>query len=382
MTPAVLLQAAFIVLAPAGMLWLAQAARPARWLGPVVLCYASGILARNLSFGALSQEVSNAAAEAAVPLAIPLLLLPTDLRRFVGQARAAIPSFAFACAGSVLGGLFVGTTLAGHLPGVERVSGMLVGTYIGGTVNMNAIGLALNVPRDQLVGLNAADMVTGGLWLFFLLTFAAPLLRRILPRRAPGDLAPAVPEEASELAPAQEPPLWPGLVPSLAALGVAVAIVALAVGGTFAVFGGLEPVPVLLGLTVLGLCASLWRPLRALGAAPRVGEYAMLVFCVAIGSLVDVGNLLAGSPALIGVTAGVVLLAVAIHVGLARLFRVDADTLLITSTAAIYGPAFVPAVARAIGNRDLVAAGVTAGLLGFALGTWFGLGAVWLLTGG
>ena len=76
---------------------------------------------------------------------------------------------------------------------------------------------------------------------------------------------------------------------------------------------------------------------------------------------------------------GVLVSAVLLHVGLAAAFRLDADTTLMTSTAAIFGPAFIGPVAAAIKNRRLVAPGLTMGLMGIALGTYLGLATAWVL---
>ncbi len=383
MSPHAAVQTLLIAAAPALMIALARRYRVAKAIGPVVLCYAGGIVCANVPFFRFDGDLSTRAAEVAVPLAVPLLLLPTQLRVFRSQARSTLFAFALACFASAASALLVGTALVGEVPRVEAVAGMLVGTYIGGTVNLNAIGLALQVPRELLVGVNAADMVTGGILLMFLLTAAHPFLRRILPPHPENALLPegAAPHPADEESAQGEGPPWPGLLPSLAALGVGVVIVAVSAGGVLLVFGKLETVPVLLALTTLGLGASLIRPLRELRAAPVVGEYALFAFCFSVGALVDVKLLVGTSPALLGVTTVILLLAMALHVALGRLFRVDADTLLITSTAAIFGPPFVPAVARAIGNRGLIAGGVACGLLGLALGTYLGLAAAWLLTG-
>ena len=58
---------------------------------------------------------------------------------------------------------------------------------------------------------------------------------------------------------------------------------------------------------------------------------------------------------------------------MSRLAGIDADTVLITSTAAICSPPFVPLTAAAIGNRDLIAPGITTGILGYALGNYLGV---------
>ena len=72
-------------------------------------------------------------------------------------------------------------------------------------------------------------------------------------------------------------------------------------------------------------------------------------------------------------------LSVALHVLLSRLFKLDADTTIISSTATIFGPAFIGPVASSLKNRQLVGPGLTLGLAGIALGTYLGLFTSWAL---
>lgn len=62
-----------------------------------------------------------------------------------------------------------------------------------------------------------------------------------------------------------------------------------------------------------------------------------------------------------------------IHVGLARIFKVDTDTTIISITALTYSPPFVPAVAGAIKNKNVIISGLTIGILGFAFGSYLGI---------
>jgi uncharacterized membrane protein len=64
---------------------------------------------------------------------------------------------------------------------------------------------------------------------------------------------------------------------------------------------------------------------------------------------------------------------IAIHVGLAHFFKVDADTTIISITALTYSPPFVPAVAGALKNKDVIISGLTIGILGYAFGTYLGI---------
>ena len=59
--------------------------------------------------------------------------------------------------------------------------------------------------------------------------------------------------------------------------------------------------------------------------------------------------------------------------GSRRLARVDADTYIVTSVAAIASPPFVPLIARALGNPAAILSGITTGIIGYALGNYIGI---------
>jgi uncharacterized membrane protein len=65
---------------------------------------------------------------------------------------------------------------------------------------------------------------------------------------------------------------------------------------------------------------------------------------------------------------------IVLHFLFAWIFRVDADTTLITSVAGIFGPAFIGPVASVLKNKDIVVSGLTTGLVGYAIANYLGLG--------
>jgi len=64
---------------------------------------------------------------------------------------------------------------------------------------------------------------------------------------------------------------------------------------------------------------------------------------------------------------------------LAALFRIDRDTFLFTSVAALYGPPFIGQMASITNNRQLIFSGIAMGLLGYAIGNYLGIGWAYLL---
>ena len=62
-----------------------------------------------------------------------------------------------------------------------------------------------------------------------------------------------------------------------------------------------------------------------------------------------------------------------IHAIICRLFRVDADSMVISSVAFINSPPFVPMISNAMKNRASLVTGISAGLIGYAVGNYLGI---------
>lgn len=358
-----------VIAGPAGVLWLCGRNRLAGVLGPVLLAYALGIGLGNAL--PLDPKLALTLGEAVVPLGIPLLLLGTDLRAWLKLARPTLVSFALACVSAVVAAGLTGWLFRGASDEWWMMAGMLVGVYTGGTANMSAVGLSLGVRQETFVLLNAADVLAGAAYLLFLMSVAQRALWTFLPKFTAPERTQA---EAEGSATAEVPARWTHV---LQALGFAAASAGVTAGLAWLAFGKLEAAPVMLGLTAAGLGGSLLPRLRTLPGSTATGEYLMLCFCAAIGMLADARTFQGGSATALGMVCGCMFGAIALHLLLAALFRIDADTVLITSTATIFGPPFVGPVAKSLANRHLVASGMTAGLMGYALGTWLGLATSW-----
>jgi uncharacterized membrane protein len=388
-------QAIAFVLVPAGVLLLARRFTAIRKVGAVVVCYALGILVGNLPGNGLDGEVSMRLTEVSVVLAIPLLLFPLDVLRWLRMAGKTAVSFGL-CIVSVL--VVASTTsllLGDRLEDGPKLAGMIVGVYTGGTANMAAIGTALGVPAETFVLMNTADIAVTAPYLFFLMTLGGRLFGRLLPpfpfRRSPsaeeadaeGSISGKGELSAEEAAPIQSTGLLPApgrLAAYAKSLGLAVVVVALSLGVSAIAPEGARDATVMLGLTTFAIAASLLPRVRALTASSRLGDYFLLVFCFSMGSLADAGQLLTASPVVVGFVAVVVIGSVLVHLLLARLARIDCHTMIITSSAAVFGPAFIGPVAAALGNREIVISGMTTALFGFAIGNYLGIGLAWMLS--
>ena len=365
-------------------------------LGMVGTTYLAGILVALLIFllnkaginFSLNKDVGEIGSYVAIAVAIPLLLFnanlkeATKLSKLVGKSMLAL----------VISLLAV-TTVAvfcfrNVLAETEVLGGMAVGLYTGGTPNLNAIGSALGMDSDTIALANLADMMIGGVFYIFLLVAAKPFINLFLKKyRSSGYLteqSDITNYEALETVPLRNVKgvLFCVLLALLMAVASALAGVVLwyALGaGKGELFTYLVPA-LMIGVTVFGLIASFNKSIRQVKGNNMVGQYLILVFSFALASCMDLNNLGSNFAYIIlffgAITVGTFLL----HIVFSKLFRVETDCTIVVLTAGVYGPAFVPAVAKQLKNDDMILPGLLVGSLGYAVGTFLGIGVSFLYT--
>jgi uncharacterized membrane protein len=109
-----------------------------------------------------------------------------------------------------------------------------------------------------------------------------------------------------------------------------------------------------------------------------VGQYLILVFSFALASGIDFNelqNALGSTLILYGtITLGVFI----VHSIISKFMNIDVDCTIVTLTAGLYGPAFVPAITKQLDNDELTAPGLITGSIGYAIGTFLGIALVYI----
>jgi uncharacterized membrane protein len=90
--------------------------------------------------------------------------------------------------------------------------------------------------------------------------------------------------------------------------------------------------------------------------------------------MADLSKLLSVIPGVIGYVSVAIFGSLIVHLLLCAIFRIDTDTMIITSVAGICSPPFVPMVAAALKNRDMIVPGIITGIIGWVIGTYLGIG--------
>jgi uncharacterized membrane protein len=366
-------QAGLIIGLPALVLLAARRFPLVEIISPVLICYLLGLLLGNQGLIPMNADFGLQLSGASVAIAIPLLLFSVDLLGWMRLARATVLSFFLA----VISATAIATSsyfiFSDRIPEASSVAGMLVGVYVGGTPNMAAIGTALGVSSELFVQLNATDVLVSAVYLLFLFTVA---------QRVYGLFLPPFPKSKANDAQTENEKSRPGMgVKQVASgLGLSLAIVATGVGVSQLFEDSMREATAILIITTLALGAASNKKLRHMPGTSRTGHYFLLMFCIAIGTTADFNRLMQSSTDLVLMTAFMLYGSVLLHLFLAWIFRIDRDTVIITSTAAITGPALIAPVAMALKNREVVVSGIASGLVGYSVGNYLGMTLAWLLS--
>lgn len=336
----------------------------------VVQCYAFGIIIGNILPLAVDEAVAEQLAGAGMILALPMLLFGANIKANWKLAGPGLVAFALCAVAGLIGTGIAAYFFQAGQPDGWKVAGMLTGLYTGGTPNLMAIGLAVDAPSDYVVLLQAADIVGGGIYLLLLMT----VIQRFLGLFLPSFKAPELSEDSEEEENEQTRSRW-WLLPT----GLSILVGGVSVGLTILLTGSMSNTTVLiLLLTTISLALSFVPKVSQLKGSYQQGEYFLLIFCVALGLMANFQKLLSGGLPLLAFSLVALVVTIVLHWVLSWIFKIDRDTVIISSAAALYGPVFIAQVTTAIHNRRLLAPGIALSLLGLAVGNYLGTGVAYL----
>lgn len=362
------IQVALILFVPALVLWLAKRIKLIEVLSPVLICYLAGILMANQSALPVNLEISMFIRNITVAVAIPLLLFSVDIIGWLRLSRSTVISFLLCIASVMIMSTIGHFIFRGSFSESSKIAGMLVGVYTGGTPNLNAIGTGLNINPEMFIILESVDMIMGASYLIFLFTFGPRILKHILPTFPKND-------ENIEAEIKSDIKIKHVII----ALLFTVLIVAVSAGLGEFLPKSIREAGIILLITTFAIFFSLKKKVRELKGTHESGMYVLLIFCVAVGSCAKFETLISTSWTVFAYIALVMFGAIFLHVLFAWLLKIDRDTVIITSTAGIFGPAFVGPVAQALKNREIFFSGIATGLVGYAIGNYMGLALAWIL---
>lgn len=380
-------------LSPAAVLWLCRRYTWLDKIGPVVILYLLGASIGNLGLLGLplfpkempiAQEVLNSIM---VPLAIPLMLFGSVFKK--SDTRSQILSMVFGIVSLVITVVCAYLLFGKNMSKADdplygaRLGAMLTGTYTGGTVNMASIQKMLAVPEETFVLANTFDMIVCFGYLMFLVTIGIRFFRFILKSKKAEFTENDKKEIEKEIRRQKENPYKglfskEGLKSGLSSTMTTILIFGL----SFATASLLNKVfkedifmmVFILMLTSLGLAASFIKPVRNLKYSFDIGMYFIYVFSIVVASMADLTKIdFAGSMNILGFISFIIFGSLFLHFLFSKILKIDADTMIITSVTYINSPPFVPMIAAAMKNRNVLIPGLTIGIFGYAIGNYLGL---------
>jgi len=322
-------------------------------------------------------------------VAFPLLLFSLNLKRWLKFAKKGFLSVALALVSGIVmvtAGFFIWKDA---FPDAWKLAGMFEGIYTGGTPNFAALKLILNVDSDRFVVLFTYDTIVGAFLVLFFVTVAPRIFRLILPRfdEKNGIVIDdeLIKKETEGLDDFSGMLIRKNFFPLLKALVLSILIAGIGLSLYFIVpeeYEQYRMAVTVLSITTLGILASLIKSINKIEKTFQLGMYLILIFSLTVATKSDLRTFSdKGMWDLVLFITWCYFGSMILHLILAKIFRVDADNFIITATAFVFSPPFVPMMANALKNKDVIVTGITGGVIGYLLGNYFGTTLAYFLRG-
>lgn len=346
-------------------------------LGTVSLAYILGIILGNIGWiTPETKSLQDNFTSVTIALALPLLLFSINLKQWSRLAyKTGLSVFL-----GILSVLII--IIIGHfffkdiIPESWKVSGLMVGVYIGGTANMAAIMKALNGDSTTFILVNAYDILVSMVYFIFIVTYAQKLVNKFLipfkPMQSHVHLSNEVDDYDgwdSYKGITSKPVLFPLLIGIL--ISAAVVGVSFLVSQLFPVH--FQTAGIILSITALSITLSFIPWINHIQKSFQTGMYLIFIFCIVVGSMADFSMFTMQSLYLLVFITFVIFGSLTLQILLSKIFKIDTDTTLITSLAFILSAPFVPTVANAFKNKEIILSGITIGIIGYSAGNFLGI---------
>ncbi len=346
-----------------------------RKAGNVVVVYIIGLILGNIGIlDSSSMPIQENLTNITILLSLPLLLVSLN---FSSWTRMAPKSFISLGLGLVS---IITVVLLGYylfkpiINDAWKTAGLLVGVYTGGTPNLASIKEALGVPSHEYLMVHTSDLIYSGAYLLFLMTIGKVIFKKWLPYGYLNNssfVKPGVDFTNSE----DYTNFFKtyNIIPTMGMLLVSILIFAFSFGLSTLFEKEFQVMIIILSITTIGIGSSFIPVLRRTPKTYELGMYLILVFSLVVASMADMEKFSMEAIPIFLYVSFTITLSLLLHLLLSRIFKIDADTTIITSTALICSPPFVPVIAGALNNRSLIISGLTIGIVGYAIGNYLGI---------
>lgn len=307
------------------------------------------------------------------PLSIFLMLLNVNLNSLKKAGKPMLMMFLIGSFATMIGALVAmwlvsGKTQIGEM--FHAIGGMYTGTYIGGSINFNAVALHYGVSQQGglFSAATVADNIITALWVIATLS-----LPQILNRKFPRKVVVEISEENKE-----ETHKYTTDIESVRPFDLAFLLLISLAGIRISTWlsSQISQIPTILWLTTIALILAQIPAVNRLKGHKLLGLLGVYLFLAVIGAYCDVPALIKDGKLAVVLLAFVTIL-VGIHgliiYGMGALLKQDWDIVSIASQANVGGSASAMALSRSLNRNDLTLPGILVGALGNATGTYWGI---------
>ena len=380
------------VLTPFIVITLFRKYQIAKNIGTVIMAYAVGVaLSFLFSFtdfipenkAASFENIAHLLRDISVMLAIPLMLFSSNFRLWTKSLPKAVAALLTGIVAIFVA--VVGSFLIFRYAGVEtlpKVAAMMTGLYTGGTMNFSALGRGLDVEGSIITLTLTSEMVIMFPFLLFLTAGGYKLFRWLLPAKDEAHTENKTQSQETVLAEIEN---YDGMLTkkvfpkTMIGFLLSVCFFAVGFGLSFLLTGKVNELVIILTTTTLAIGSSFIEKIRNLPRTFELGMFFILIFSVIVAAEFDVTKLNSEALNIFLFVLSISLIAILTHLILCRIFKVSGDLFSVTIVALFCSPPFVPPIVSAMKNRKVLISGITIGLVGYAIGTYLGVGIFYLL---
>lgn len=313
-----------------------------------------------------------------IPLAIPMMLMGSNISRILREGGKLLIAFLVGAMGVVLG-CFIAFYLIDLGDDSANTAGVIAATLIGGSMNFIATGEILNFSTRPLFSTTIAvdNFVASA---YVLLLFAIPTMK-FLARFF------AKPKEENEIEISSGDDEKYPITLERIAISLLIAAVIATAGNLLSnliqkIYVTRMSTSILIITVLAVLTANLFpKQLKKLeDTAFSLGLFLMYVFLAVIGATTNLADVLHVGPAVLGFYMIIMFFHLIFLVSLAKLFKFDVYEVIVSSAANIMGPSVAAPMAASLGQKKLITPGILVGILGYVIGTFIGVSVAMALT--
>lgn len=370
----------------AGSIWLEQKYSWASKVTGCIIALVAAMALSNFKIIPVDAPVYDAVWSYVVPLAIPMLLFNANINKIKKESGRTLIIFLISGVGTVLGGFVAFFLLKNYIPELYKITAMMVGSYVGGSVNFVAMAELFSTGGEMTSAAVVADNLLMALYFFVLIAMPGiAFIRKHFNHPLVDEVEKRGGADTTEAA-----AYWKAKPIALKDIGLSVAtsFAIVAVSTQLASFLGtvipkgnllMDMLNGLLGnrylvMTTLTMILATYgyKYFESLAGAQEIGTFLIYIFFTVIGVPASIMLIIQKSPLLLVFCAIMVIFNMAVTLIFGKLLKFNIEEMIIASNANIGGPTTAAAMAIAKGWNILVIPALLVGTLGYILGNYYG----------